>query len=60
MPMQPESDVDLNRKGIDKFLIFPTVICTPWYDKRFRGYAILKSIGLLNFWADQIWSIWEF
>jgi hypothetical protein len=29
MPMQPESDLDLNIKDIEKFLIFVTVICTP-------------------------------
>jgi hypothetical protein len=60
MPMQPESDLDLNQKGIKKFLIFTMVIWTPRYDKWFRSYVIFKSAGLLNFWADQIWSIWEF
>jgi hypothetical protein len=53
MPMQSKSDLDINRKDIDKFLIFPTVICTPQYDKRFKSYAIFKSTGLLKFLA---WS----
>jgi hypothetical protein len=54
MPMQPEYDLDLNIKVIEKFLIFPTVICTPPYNKWFRSNAILKSTRLLNFWAGQI------
>jgi hypothetical protein len=47
--MQPKSDLDLNIKDIDKFLIFSTVICTSQYDKQFSNYAILKSVGLLKF-----------
>jgi hypothetical protein len=53
MPLQPESDLDLNRKDIDKFLIFPTVICTPRYDKRFRSYDFLKLTGLLKLRSGQ-------
>jgi hypothetical protein len=54
MPLQPESDLDLNRMDIEKFVIFPTVICTSRYDKWFRSYEILKSAKLLKFlcWAD--------
>jgi hypothetical protein len=54
MPFQPESDLDLNRKDIENFLILPTVIRTPRYDKRFRSYDFLKVTRLLRFWADQI------
>jgi hypothetical protein len=60
MPLLPESDLELNWKDIEKFLIFLTVICTPRYDKLFRSYEILKWAGLLELWADQIWAIWEF
>jgi hypothetical protein len=42
-----------------KLPIFPTVICTPRYDKRFRSYAILKSAGQLEFCSEQIWVVWE-
>jgi hypothetical protein len=55
-----ESDEESNTNVIEYIFIFPTVICAPRYDKRFRSYAILKSAGLLKFWADQIWAIWEF
>jgi hypothetical protein len=54
MPFQPESGLELNRKGLEKFPISPTVISTPWYDKRFESYDFLKSAGLSKFWADQI------
>jgi hypothetical protein len=54
MPFQPESDVELNIKDIENFLIFTMVISTPRYDKRFRSYDLLKLIGLLNLCADQI------
>jgi hypothetical protein len=54
MSFQPESDLELNRKDIDNYLIFPTVISTLRYDKRFRSYNFLKLTGLLRFWADQI------
>jgi hypothetical protein len=42
MPMYPESDLDLNRKDIDKFLIFPTVINTHWYNKQSKSYEFLN------------------
>jgi hypothetical protein len=38
MPFQLESDVDLNRKDIENFLILPMVISTPRYGKQFRSY----------------------
>jgi hypothetical protein len=37
MPIGPESDFEFNRKDIENFLIFPTVISTPRCDKRFRS-----------------------
>jgi hypothetical protein len=54
MPFQLESDPELNRKDIENFVILPTVISTPGYDKRFRNYDFLKLAGLLRFWADLI------
>jgi hypothetical protein len=57
MPFQPESGLELNRKGLEKFLISPTVISTPRYDKRFESYELLKSAGLPKFWADQSFFI---
>jgi hypothetical protein len=54
MPFHPDSDLDLNRKDIENFLILKMVISTPRYDKRFRSYDFLKLTGLLRFWADQI------
>jgi hypothetical protein len=54
MPFQQESDLELNRKDIDNFLIFPMVISTPRYDKQFRSYDFLKLTRQLRFWADQI------
>jgi hypothetical protein len=53
MPLQPESDLELNLKDIEKFLIFPMVICTPRYVKWFRSFYFLKSIGLLKFCPGQ-------
>jgi hypothetical protein len=53
MPFQLESDLELNRKDLENFPIFPMVIITPQYDKRFRSYDFLKLTGLLRFWADQ-------
>jgi hypothetical protein len=38
MPFPPESDLDLNRKDIENFLILRTVISTPRYDKQFWRY----------------------
>jgi hypothetical protein len=34
--------MELNIQDIEKFLIFPTVICTPQYDNRFRSYNVLN------------------
>jgi hypothetical protein len=48
-----ESDQDLNTIVIEYFLIFPTVTCTPRYDKRFRSYDFLKLTGLLKFCPTQ-------
>jgi hypothetical protein len=42
MPMQPESDLIFNRKDIEKFLVFPTVIHTPWYNKWSKSYEFLN------------------
>jgi hypothetical protein len=49
MPFQPKSDLAFNRTDIENFLIFPTVISTPRYDKRFRSYDFLKLTWLLEF-----------
>jgi hypothetical protein len=49
MPFQPESDLELNIKDLENFPIFPMVISTPRYDKRFRSYDFLKLTGLLRF-----------
>jgi hypothetical protein len=49
MLFQPESDLELNRKYIENFLIFLTVISTSQYDKRFRSYDFLKLTGLIRF-----------
>jgi hypothetical protein len=54
VPFKLESDLEINIKDIDNFLIFPTVISTPRYDKWFRSYDFLKLTRLLRFWADQI------
>jgi hypothetical protein len=56
-PFQPESGLKLNLKDLENFLIFPTVIKKPRYDKRFESYDFLKSAGLLKFWADQIFDL---
>jgi hypothetical protein len=58
MPLQPESELELNRKDLENLPISPTVISTPRYDKRFESYDFSKSLGLLNFWAGQIFLIW--
>jgi hypothetical protein len=58
MHFQPESEMELNRKDLENLPISPTVISTPWYDKRFASYDFLKSARLLKFWADQIFLIW--
>jgi hypothetical protein len=49
-----ESGKDLNTKFIENFPRFLTVIYTPWYDPRFRSYAISNSTELLEFlgWSD--------
>jgi hypothetical protein len=49
-----ESYQETNTIVIEYSFIFSTVIYTPWYDKRFRSYAILKSVGRLEFlcWSD--------
>jgi hypothetical protein len=57
MPFQPEPEMELNRKDLENFPIYPTVISTPRYDKRFESYDFLKSDGLLKFWADQIFDL---
>jgi hypothetical protein len=48
MPVQPESGLELDRKGLEKFPISPTVIITPRYDKQFESYDFLKPAGLLK------------
>jgi hypothetical protein len=53
MPLYPESDLDLNKTDIDKFLIFLTVICTPRYDKWLRIYDFLNLTGPLKFYIGQ-------
>jgi hypothetical protein len=52
--MWQEADEEFNTRVIEYFYLFPTVICAPRYNKRFRIYAILKSVRLLKFllWAD--------
>jgi hypothetical protein len=57
MPFQPESELELNRKDLENFLICPMVISTPRYDKRFESYDFLNLNGLLKFWADQIFDL---
>jgi hypothetical protein len=54
MPFHRKSDLAFNITDIENFLIFPTVISTPRYDKRFRSYNFLKLIGLLEFCPGQI------
>jgi hypothetical protein len=44
-----EYDQELNTGVIEYFMLFPTVICAPRYDKRFRSYAILRLARLLKF-----------
>jgi hypothetical protein len=46
--MRLESDQVINTSIIEYFIIFPLVICTPQYSKRFRSYEILKSVRLLE------------
>jgi hypothetical protein len=53
MPLQLEYDLELNWKDIEKFLIFPTVICAPLYDNLFRSCDFLKSTELLKFCPGQ-------
>jgi hypothetical protein len=63
MPLLPEYDLELNIKDINMFLIFPMVICTPWYDKWFRSYGILMSTGLRKLYPGQnqvSCEIWTF
>jgi hypothetical protein len=57
MSFQLEYEIELNQKDLENFLIFPTVISTPRYNKRFESYDFLKSVGLLKFWADQIFDL---
>jgi hypothetical protein len=57
MPLQPESELELNRKDLENFLVFSMVISTPRYDKRFESYDFLKLAGQLRFWADQIFEL---
>jgi hypothetical protein len=45
MPLWPESDFEFNRKDIEIFLIYPTVIITPQCNKRFRSYNFLNLTG---------------
>jgi hypothetical protein len=59
MPLQPESDPELNIKNIEKFLIFLIVICTLQYNKRSRSYDFLKLTELLKPRSGQNWSSWE-
>jgi hypothetical protein len=54
MLFKSESDLDINRKDLQNFPVFLTVISTHRYDKQFRSYYYLKLTGLLRFWADQI------
>jgi hypothetical protein len=63
MHLLPECGLELNRKDIEKFLIFPMVICTPSYDKRFRSYGFLMSTGLQKLYPGQnrvSHEIWTF
>jgi hypothetical protein len=53
MPLQQESDLELDRKDIENLLILPMVICTPRYDKQFRSCDFLKSTRLLKFCPGQ-------
>jgi hypothetical protein len=55
MPLQPESDPELNIKNIEKFLIFLIVICTLQYNKRSRSYDFLKLTELLKPCSGQNW-----
>jgi hypothetical protein len=52
-------DLEPNTRVVEHFLIFPTLICMSWYNKRFKSYEILKLAGLLEFCAEQIWVVWE-
>jgi hypothetical protein len=53
MPLQPESDLELNINDIERLLIFPTIICTPRYNKQFSSYDFLKLTRLLKFCPGQ-------
>jgi hypothetical protein len=51
-----DADQELNIKGIEDFLCFPTGIHTPLYDKWFRRYALsklLNATGILR-WTDRM------
>jgi hypothetical protein len=54
MHLHPESDLELNRKDIETFLRFPTVICIP-HEKWFRSYEFWKSTRLLKSCSGQNW-----
>jgi hypothetical protein len=63
-----DSNKKLNSKDIDDFLLFPTGVHTPSYDRWFRRYALLKlmnAAGILR-WTDwrkltisKIWPRFE-
>jgi hypothetical protein len=41
--------MELKIKDVEKFMFFPTVICTPQYDRWFRSYGLSNSeISVLN------------
>jgi hypothetical protein len=59
MPLRSEYNMEINIKDVERFLFFPSVICTPRYDWWFRSYVILKLAGLLKFRSGQVWAVWE-
>ncbi len=59
MPLQPESDLELNIKDIEKFLIFPTVTHNPWYEKRSKSYEFLNISQAAVSQCWQTGATWE-
>jgi hypothetical protein len=54
-----KSDHEPNIRVVEHFLIFPTVICTPWYGQWFRRYDVSKLIRLLKFCYEHNWAFWK-
>jgi hypothetical protein len=55
-----KSVLEPNTGVVEHFLIFPTVIFMPWYNKLFGSYDFWKSTRLLKFCSEHIQAFWEF